>query len=87
MAGHIDEADSHLVTQVEMRKAQIDGNSAPFLFSPAVRVGAGQGHDQSGLAVVDVARGAHDDGFFHSSYDYEADMPRGQRVAAAAVPD
>jgi hypothetical protein len=49
--------------QFEMREAQIDGDAAALLFFQAVGINAGQGFDQRGLAVIDVAGGADDDGF------------------------
>ena len=49
---------------VEMGEAEVDRDAARLLLGPAVAVDAGQGQDQAGLAVVDVAGGA-DDGAAH----------------------
>ena len=46
-----------------MGKAEIDGDAAALFFFQTVGINAGQGFDQRGLAVVDVAGGADDDAF------------------------
>ena len=49
--------------KVQVGEAEVDGDAAALLFLEAVGVDAGEGLDQRGLAVVDVAGGADDDGF------------------------
>ena len=60
--GDVDDAHRASTGEVEARETQVDGHSARFLLLPAVRVGAGQGPHEGGLAVVDVAGGTDDDG-------------------------
>jgi len=59
--GHVDETEAEGRGEVEVGEAQVDGDAAALLFFEAVGVDAGEGLDQGGLAVVDVAGGAHDD--------------------------
>ena len=54
--------------QTHVRVADVDGHAAPPLLGQAVGVDAGQRAEQSGLAVVDVAGGADDDGHAGSWY-------------------
>ena len=48
--------------ELEVRKAQVDGDAAALLFRQAVGVDAGQRLHQRGFAVVDVPGGPDDDG-------------------------
>ncbi len=57
---HVHEADLKVLDQ-QMGEADVDRDAAPLLFLPAIAVDAGQGLDEPGLAVVDVAGGADDD--------------------------
>ena len=52
--------------QVERGEADVDGDAAGLFFGQAVAVDAGQGLDQRGLAVVDVAGGAEDQVAWHA---------------------
>ena len=62
VAGHVDERCDRPAAEVEVREAEIDGDPALLLFLQAVGVGAGEGADQRALPMVDVARGADDEG-------------------------
>ena len=64
MAGDIDDAGDRAVGQSKGGKAEVDGDAPGLLLLEAVGVGAGEGLDQRGLAVVDVAGGADDDVVF-----------------------
>ena len=60
MPGHIDKADAH-VAQIEIGKANVDGDAAPLLFRQTIGVDAGQRAHQRRLAVIDVTGRADDD--------------------------
>ena len=47
--------------QIERGEADVDGDAAGLLFGQAVAVDAGEGLDERGLAVIDVAGGAEDE--------------------------
>src|SRR5262249_36714441 len=66
--GSIFVAPLHAAGRVEfqVREAKINGDAAPLLFFQAVGIDAGQGFHQRGLAVVNVAGGADDDGFHYA---------------------
>ena len=55
VAGHVDDAGPFAARQVQVSEAQVDGDAAFFLFFEPVGVLPGQGLEQRGLAVVDVA--------------------------------
>ena len=57
--GHVHDAEA-VIAQVEGREADVDGDSAGFLFRQPVGVDAGERLDERRLAVVDVAGGAED---------------------------
>ncbi len=59
VAGHVHDAEVE-GRQVEVGEADVDGDAAGLLFGEAVAVDAGEGLDERGLAVVDVAGGAED---------------------------
>ena len=59
VAGHVDQGDL-IIAQLERREAQVDRDAALLFGRQAIGVDAGQGADQGGLAVVDVAGGAED---------------------------
>ena len=61
--------------EVQVREAEVDGDPALLFFLQAVGVGAGEGADQRALPMVDVARGADDEGA-HDVSGHEA-TPRG----------
>ena len=65
MAGHIDDAGLLAVGQVEVGKAQLDGDAALLFFFDTVGFDAGQRLDQGSLSVVDMAGGT-DDNIFHA---------------------
>jgi hypothetical protein len=62
VSGDVDDADLAPVGQREAREAQVDRHPALLLLLEPVGVDAGQHLDQRGLAVVDVAGRADDDG-------------------------
>ncbi len=62
VAGHVDDTHGSAVRQVEVGETQIDGDAALFFFFEPVGVLAGEGFDQAGFAVVDMAGGADDIG-------------------------
>src|ERR1700722_8766518 len=61
MPGNINKTQTQVRVQVEGRKTQIDGNSAPLLFLQAIRIDSGETLDQRGLAMIDVAGGSEND--------------------------
>ena len=61
VAGHVDEAEAEAGRELQVREAEIDGDAAALLLFEAVGVDAGEGFDERGLAVIDVAGGADDD--------------------------
>ncbi len=61
MAGHVDEAETDIFGELQVREAEVDGDAAALLFGKAVRVRAGERFDESCLTVVDVTGGANDD--------------------------
>ena len=58
VARHVDHAHRAAAGQLELGKAELDGDAAALFLLQAVRVGAGEGTHEGGLAVVDVARRA-----------------------------
>ena len=66
VAGHVDDAEAE-VAQVEGGEADVDGDAAGLLLGQAVAVDAGEGLDERGLAVVDVAGGAEDQVAWHGN--------------------
>jgi hypothetical protein len=62
VAGHVDHRDPRAAGQIEVREAQLGGDAARLLDRQPIGVDAGQRVDQRGLAVVDVAGGADDEG-------------------------
>ena len=52
--------------QIQVRKADVDGDAAALLFFETIGIDAGERFDQRGLAVVDVTGGADDDGLHGS---------------------
>ena len=63
VAGHVHHAHRAAAGQLELGKAELDGDAAALFLLQAVRVGAGEGAHEGGLAVVDVAcRAEHERG-------------------------
>ncbi|MCY4508871.1 MAG: hypothetical protein OXG35_18230, partial [Acidobacteria bacterium] len=60
VAGHVHERQPG-VAVAPVRESEIDGDPARLLLLQPIRIGAGQGPDESALAVVDVSGGADDD--------------------------
>ena len=54
MPGHVDEGDAR-VADGGMRKPELDGDAARFLFLEAIGIDARQCPDERALAVIDVA--------------------------------
>ncbi len=60
VARHVDEAENLPLRNWQIREAEIDGDPARFFFFQAVTIDPGQGFDQSGLPMIDVAGGTDD---------------------------
>jgi hypothetical protein len=58
MTGHIHYPDSLSAWQFQVGESQLNGDASQLLFFESIRVGACQGFDQTGFAVVDVSGGA-----------------------------
>jgi hypothetical protein len=54
--------------QLKMGESQINGYSAALFFLQAIGINSGQGFDQSGFTVINVASGANDDGLHRGQY-------------------
>src|SRR5580704_6693901 len=76
VAGDIDEAEAQSFAagsgKFKMCETDVDGDATALFFLEAVGVDAGEGLDQRGLAVVDVASGADDDGLHETGMILEA---------------
>ena len=55
VAGHVHDARPGAVVEVQVGKAQLDGDAPLLLLHQPVGVNAGEGLDQQGLAVVHIA--------------------------------
>src|ERR1017187_3060843 len=71
MAGDVHEAEAEGRGDLEMGETEVDGDAAALLFLEAVGVDTGEGLDQGGLAVVDVAGGSDDDELHVACYSVE----------------
>jgi hypothetical protein len=58
VARNIDEADFQVI-EFEIGKTEVNGNAATFFFGKSIGIGAGEGADESALAVVYVTRRAN----------------------------
>ena len=58
VAGDVDERDPGVVAEVERGEPEVDGDPTLFFGGEPIRVNAGQGAHERGLAVVDVPRRA-----------------------------
>src|SRR6202011_1586028 len=58
--------------QLKIGKANIDRDTAAFLFFQAISIDAGERLHQRGLAVVDVACRTYDDGLHWGQYSWDA---------------
>ncbi len=71
VAGNVHETHANWLAlragEIEVGEADVDGDAAPLLLFQAIRVGAGKRAHQGALAVVNVARGADDDGLHRNS--------------------
>ena len=65
MSRHVDQAHDLAARQGQLAKAELHGHAAATLDLQAVGILARQRLDECRLAVVDMARRAHDDGAFH----------------------
>ena len=61
VAGHVDEREGDVVDRL-VREPEVDGDAARFFLFEPVGVGPGQCAHERALAVIDVSRGADDDG-------------------------
>ena len=62
VARHVDHAEAAARAELEGREAELDGDAPRLLLGETVGVDSRQRAHQRGLAVVDVARGAEDQG-------------------------
>ena len=60
VARYVDQTDLVAGRQRQPRESQIDGQPPPLLLLEAVGIDTGQTLNESGLAVIDVARGSDD---------------------------
>ena len=60
VAGHIHDARLGPVVEIQVGKAQLNGDASLFLLAEAVGVDPRQGLHQQSLAVVHMARGTND---------------------------
>jgi hypothetical protein len=54
---NVDKSDAQII-QLEIGKAEIDGDAATFFFRKAIGIGAGQSAHKGALAVIDMTGGA-----------------------------
>ena len=66
VARHVNEAQPDVRSELKVGEADIDGDAAALLFLQAVGVDPGQGFDERGLAVIDVA-GRADEKALHAA--------------------
>src|SRR5208337_3035271 len=66
VAGNVHETNAdrfaRRAVEIEVGKADVDGDAAPLFLLQAVGIGAGESANQRALAVVNVACRANDDG-------------------------
>ncbi len=74
VAGDVDEAEAEIIF-FEKCETEIDGDAAALFFGEAIGMRAGEGFDERGFAVIDVAGGADDDAFGRRGHA-ESIMPR-----------
>jgi hypothetical protein len=67
MPGDINESGSKFLRQVEVCKPKVDGDAAPFLFLQAIGVDTGEGLDERGFAMIDVAGRTDNDAPFQKN--------------------
>jgi hypothetical protein len=84
VAGHVHDAEA-IVVQIEPGEADVDGDAAGFFLGQPVGVDAGEGLDQRGLAVVDVAGGAEDQVAGHGNLRTYCSYHAGQPIGWANV--
>ena len=61
VSGHVYKTEAYVWLEIQMRKPEIDGDTATLLFFEPVRVDASQGTHQRGFPVVDMAGRPHYD--------------------------
>ena len=87
VARHVDDAQTkgrrrrRRGRQLQVGKAEIDGDAARLLFRQAIGIGAGQRLDQRALAVIDVAGGGDDEVL---AVGHRRDVTSGRRRAERA---
>ncbi|MDR6357840.1 hypothetical protein Q3H58_004511 [Pseudomonas psychrotolerans] len=87
VSGHVDETGQLAIAQVSVDVAQVDGDAARLLFPAPITGNTGQGLDQRGLAMVDVAGGAddHEGGTRRGNIDIEG-APNSDQTSRVAAP-
>ena len=68
MPRYVDEPEPQVVPQIEVRETDVNGDATALFFLEAVGIDTGEGFDQRGLAVIDVAGCADDDVFGHGLF-------------------
>ena len=76
VAGHVDDARALAAQRVEVREAEVDRDAALLLLLETVRVLSRECPHERGLPVVDVARGADDDGHPRSVGEVDGELDR-----------
>jgi len=66
MPRHVHDGGGEVVAQAPRRKSELDADPAALLLRQAIGVDAGQRLHERGLAVIDVPRGADDEGPDHA---------------------
>src|ERR1041385_7074605 len=61
VTGNVNEAKTE-VFQLEIGKAEVDRNAASFFFRKTVGIGSGQSAHERALSVIDMTRGADNQG-------------------------
>ena len=56
MAGHVDDADEQIIAEAVVGEAELDRDAPLLLFFEPVAVDSGEGLDEGGFSVIDVAR-------------------------------
>ena len=85
MSGHIDDSSHLAVGEPERGEAQVDGDAALLFFFEAVGFLPGQGADELGFAVVDMA-GRTDDDMTRGRHDMRFPCIRRRSVVCRNVP-
>src|SRR5207253_7228053 len=78
VAGHVDYADGADPVELEGSKAEVDRDSATFLFGQSIRIDAREGLHERRLAVIDVAGGPEDHAALQVPASHDSNALRGR---------